>query len=183
MLQPKEMLANAEQCEQMADKTDPTIARFWRDAAKQWRAMAAQSELTENYKHVPKEGSPKCLSKCLPPQLTLATWPSGRGIRRRRTGAFHLVRDDVSVRPFGRKNAHLRIARTADCEREHQSKHQRSTALNYISVSLVAYRPIERRPLAIPLLPRQAASDHLRIFAGIDLDKRPARIALRVGDL
>jgi hypothetical protein len=90
---------------------------------------------------------------------------------------------DVSVRPFGRKNAHLRIARTADCEREHQSKHQRSTALNYISVSLVAYRPIERRPLAIPLLPRQAASDHLRIFAGIDLDKRPARIALRVGDL
>jgi hypothetical protein len=32
---------------QMADKTDPTIARFWRDAAKQWKAMAAQLELLE----------------------------------------------------------------------------------------------------------------------------------------
>ena len=47
MLQAKEMLANAEQCERMADKTDPTIARFWRDAAKQWKAMAAQLELLE----------------------------------------------------------------------------------------------------------------------------------------
>ena len=28
-------------------KTDPTIARFWRDAAKQWKAMAAQLELLE----------------------------------------------------------------------------------------------------------------------------------------
>jgi hypothetical protein len=41
------MLEKAERCEQMADKTDPTIARFWRDAAKQWKAMAAQLELLE----------------------------------------------------------------------------------------------------------------------------------------
>jgi hypothetical protein len=47
MLCANEMLAMAEQCERMVDKADSTSACFLRDAAKQWRAMAAQLELLE----------------------------------------------------------------------------------------------------------------------------------------
>ncbi|MGJ4942391.1 hypothetical protein ACQR1W_17580 [Bradyrhizobium sp. HKCCYLS1011] len=47
MLGAKEMLAKAEQCEDAADRVDPICARFYRNAAQQWRDMAAQLELLE----------------------------------------------------------------------------------------------------------------------------------------
>ena len=47
MLCANEMLAKAEQCEQMAAKVEPMVALFYRQAAEQWRTMAAQLELLE----------------------------------------------------------------------------------------------------------------------------------------
>jgi hypothetical protein len=47
MLRAEEMLARAKQCDDAADKTDATISAFYRQAAKQWREMAAQLELLE----------------------------------------------------------------------------------------------------------------------------------------
>ena len=41
------MLAKAEQCEQMAAKVEHMVALFYRQAAEQWRTMAAQLELLE----------------------------------------------------------------------------------------------------------------------------------------
>jgi hypothetical protein len=47
MLRAEHMLAKARQCEDAADMAGQTCAVFYREAAKQWRDMAAQMELLE----------------------------------------------------------------------------------------------------------------------------------------
>jgi hypothetical protein len=47
VLRAEEMLAKAKQYDEMADKTDVTIAPFYGQAAQRWRKMGAQLELLE----------------------------------------------------------------------------------------------------------------------------------------